>query len=130
MKLYLYLVLIACLVISCKNIDKSKNVQLEQEDSLYFSKEDFTKNKTTTKFSKSFVLNQNKFLSIQFNLKKPLVSSLQLLAPNLTTAQLLDKGNFQFSFLVDGKLIENLHVQDAHRIVALNQAIAALSEDP
>ena len=32
--------------------------------------------------------------------------------------------------LVDGKLIENLHVQDAHRIVALNQAIAALSENP
>ena len=31
--------------------------------------------------------------------------------------------------LVDGKLIENLHVQDAHRIVALNQAIAALSEE-
>lgn len=28
--------------------------------------------------------------------------------------------------LVDGKLIENLHVQDAHRIVALSEAIAAL----
>ncbi|MEH6580815.1 MAG: CoA ester lyase [Halioglobus sp.] len=29
--------------------------------------------------------------------------------------------------LVDGKLIENLHVQDAHRIVALSEAIAAMS---
>ena len=28
--------------------------------------------------------------------------------------------------LVDGKLIENLHVQDAHRIVALSEAIAAM----
>jgi citrate lyase subunit beta/citryl-CoA lyase len=28
--------------------------------------------------------------------------------------------------LVDGRLVENLHVQDAHRIVALADAIASL----
>jgi citrate lyase subunit beta/citryl-CoA lyase len=31
--------------------------------------------------------------------------------------------------LVDGKLIENLHVESAHRLVALAQAIAALEHD-
>ena len=32
--------------------------------------------------------------------------------------------------LLDGKLIENLHVQDAHRIVALSEAIAAMGTAP
>ena len=32
--------------------------------------------------------------------------------------------------LVDGKLIENLHIQDAHRIVALSEAIADMGRHP
>ncbi len=114
MKLNHFLVLIACLTISFKNIENTKSLGscLEQEDNLFFSKEDFINNKSAEeKFSNSFTLNEDKFLSIYFSLDKPLTHSLQKLAPNLTEDQLLDKGNFQFSFLVDGEIvyIENLN---------------------
>jgi len=79
---------------------------------LYFSKEDFTKSQwVTTKNTDRFALNENNFLSINFTLEKPLIESLRLIAPNLALNELLEKGNFQFSFLVDGKVIyiENLN---------------------
>lgn len=114
MKSNYFLVLIACLLISCKVINNSKlkNAHTEEIENLYFSKVDFKKNKLTSEnYSNSFTLNNDKFLSIQFTLDKPLVNSLQLLAPNLTVDELLEKGNFQFSFLVDGEVIyvENLN---------------------
>ncbi|MGK0308457.1 MAG: CubicO group peptidase (beta-lactamase class C family) [Urechidicola sp.] len=114
MKSNYYLLLIACLIISCQGIKntKSKSSQVKEVENLYFSKVDFKKNKlTSNNYSNSFTLNKDKFLSIQFTLDKPLVNSLQLLAPNLTQDQLLNIGNFQFSFLVDGEVIyvENLN---------------------
>ena len=104
MKSNYLLVLIACLLISCKvnNNSKLKNAHREEIENLYFSKVDFKKNKLTSdNYSNSFTLNNDQFLSIQFTLDTPLVNSLQLLAPNLTQDQVLNKGNFQFSFLVD-----------------------------
>jgi len=114
MKSNYYLLLIACLIISCQGIKntKSKSSQVKEIENLYFSKVDFKKNKfTSDNYSNSFTLNKDKFLSIQFTLDKPLANSLQLLAPNLTQDQLLNKGNFQFSFLVDGEVVyvENLN---------------------
>ena len=114
MKLNHFIVLIACLMVSCNNIDTtiSKVSSFEQTDNLFFSKKDLTKSKSAAnEFSNSFTLNEDQYLNIHFTLKKPLIQSLQLLAPNLTEDQLLEKGNFQFSFLVDGKIvyIENLN---------------------
>ncbi|MBL4643277.1 MAG: serine hydrolase [Flavobacteriaceae bacterium] len=114
MKSNYLLVLIACSIISCKNSNNStsKNTQSEEIENLYFSKEDITKIKPTTQsYKNSFTLNKDQFLNIHFTLDKPLIQSLQLLAPNLTEDQLLKKGNFQFSFLVDGKIVyvENLN---------------------
>jgi len=101
-------------MISCKisNNSKSKNSNTEEIENLYFSKDDITKIKSTThNYSNSFALNKDEFLNIHFTLDKPLIQSLQLLAPNLTADQLLENGSFQFSFLVDGKIVyvENLN---------------------
>tara|TARA_R110002074_G_scaffold79064_11_gene178545 strand:- start:5586 stop:7154 length:1569 start_codon:yes stop_codon:yes gene_type:complete len=90
----------------------SKNSQSEVIENLYFSKDDIRKIKPSNdNYIDSFTLNKDEFLNIHFTLDKPLVESLQLLAPNLTEAELLEKGNFQFSFLVDGKVVyvENLN---------------------
>jgi CubicO group peptidase (beta-lactamase class C family) len=112
MKSNYFLVGIACLIISCKSSKQSKDVYTEEIENLYFSKDDFTKIKPTKhNYSNSFTLNKDKFLNIHFTLEKPLIESLQLLAPNLTENELLEKGNFQFSFLVDGDIlyVENLN---------------------
>ena len=108
MKSSYFLVLIACLLISCK----SKHTSSKDVENLYFSKEDFLKTKPTADdYSDNFTLNKDEFLNIHFTLEKPLIESLQLLAPDLSVDELLEKGNFQFSFLVDGKVIyvENLN---------------------
>ncbi len=107
-----------CLALSSKKAqntttkDTIVNDYLASRDTIFFSKEDFTKSQwVTTKNTNRFVLNENKFLSINFTLEKPLVESLQLLAPNLTEDELLEKGNFQFSFRVDEEIVyvENLN---------------------
>lgn len=110
-----FTLLMACLLISC-NSPVSKEGKKETPaaftDNLFFSKEDFKKDQSTpVKFSNDFVLNEDKFLSIHFNLDQPLAHSLQLLAPDLTVDQLLDQGNFQFSFFVDQEIVytENLN---------------------
>ncbi len=110
---YLF-VLIACLIISCKNGNDSKSINspAEEIENLYFSKDDITKIKpTTVNYSNSFTLNKDDFLNIHFTLDKPLIQSIQLLAPNLLEDELLEKGSFQFSFLVDGETVyvENLN---------------------
>ncbi len=81
-------------------------------ENLYFSTVDFTKAKISSEeYSKNFNLHKDNFLSIVFTLNKPLIQSLQELAPTLSEDELLSKGNFQFSYLIDGKLIyvENLN---------------------
>lgn len=114
MKSNYFLVLIACLMISCKNsnILESNYAHIKEIENLYFSIDDITKIKSTThNYSNSFTLNKDKFLNIHFKLDKPLIQSLQTIAPDLTEDQLLEKGNFQFSILVDEKIIyvENLN---------------------
>ena len=113
MKSNYYLVILACLIISCKNIKNRthKNSEAKEIENLYFSKIDFKKNKPTSdNYTNNFTLNKEEFLNIHFTLDKPLIENLKLLAPNLTQDQLLNKGNFQFSFLVDKEIIyvENL----------------------
>ncbi|WP_109301393.1 serine hydrolase [Aquimarina sp. AU474] len=114
MKSNCFLALVICLFISCKNHGQSKptNPPSNETKKLYFSKVDFTKTKITTDNSSSnFNLHKDKFLSIHFTLDKPLIQSLQLLDPTLSEDELLSKGNFQFSYIVDGNIIyvENLN---------------------
>lgn len=106
-------------ILSCKSTKKivskqQKNtIHFEQINTILFSKNDFRNKKNTeVEFSNDFTLHKDKFLTIHFTLDNPLVHSLQLLAPNLSIDELLNKGNFQFSILVDGEII---HVENLHR---------------
>lgn len=114
MKSNYFLVLIACILVSCKNdtASQSINTNLNKKENLSFSKDDIEKIKSTSyNHINSFTLNKDEFLNIHFTLEKPLIQSLRKVAPNLTEDELLEKGNFQFSFLVDGKevYVENLN---------------------
>jgi len=108
---YLF-ILIACLLISCKNNSQSKVALSNEIENLYFSTVDFEKTKISSEaYSKNFNLHNDNYLSLAFTLTKPLIQSLQELAPALSEDELLSKGNFQFSYVVDGELIyvENLN---------------------
>ena len=111
MKTNIILIFFICLT-SCKNKDiKKGSIDQSFKENLFFSKTDSSiKNSSTIELTNNFILNKDEFLKAQFTLDKPLVESIKILAPELTTDQLLEKGNFQFSFLVDGELIyiENL----------------------
>lgn len=114
MKSRYFLILTACLLISFKNNSQSKpdDTASNETENLYFSKVDYTKTKIeAANRTKHFNLNEDKYLSVLFTLEKPLIQNLQELAPSLSEEELLSKGNFQFSYLVDGKLIyvENLN---------------------
>lgn len=114
MKSNCFLVLIGCLLVSCKNntASQSINTDLDKRENLSFSKDDIEKIKSTSyNHINSFTLNKDEFLNIHFTLEKPLIQSLQKVAPNLKEDELLEKGNFQFSFLVDEKVVyvENLN---------------------
>ncbi|WP_298426243.1 serine hydrolase [uncultured Kordia sp.] len=108
----IYLLLIACFLIACNTSKKSTSdtSQIPETENLYFSKVDFKKNKVTPDdYVTSFTLNKDAFLNIHFTLDKPLVESLKLLEPSFTEEELLSKGNFQFSILVDG---EKIHIEN------------------
>ncbi|GGD95049.1 hypothetical protein GCM10011412_36430 [Maribacter cobaltidurans] len=112
MKSNYLLILLVCVVISCKNSDVSSSSRSKEIENLYFSKDDISKGDVSKRdYINNFTLNKDEFLNIHFTLDNPLVESLQDIAPNLTVDELLEKGNFQFSFLVDGKIIyvENLN---------------------
>ncbi len=105
-------ILITCLLISCKNNSQSKSTLSNETGNLYFSTVDFTKAKISSEeYAKNFNLHNDPYLSMVFNLDKPLIQSLKELAPTLSEEELLNKGNFQFSYVVDGKIIyvENLN---------------------
>ncbi|WP_299711144.1 serine hydrolase [uncultured Tenacibaculum sp.] len=114
MKINFNLLCIVYLFIACNTISSSqKKNQLETpENTLFFSKADFKTNKITSdNYTDDFTLHKDPFLNIHFTLKEPLIKSLKTLAPDLTDEQLLNKGNFQFTFLVNDKKIhvENLN---------------------
>jgi CubicO group peptidase (beta-lactamase class C family) len=114
MRLHHLFILLSCLSMSCKSADTEnfKTPAPERTNKLLFSTDDFTATKgDATNFTTHFTLHQDEFLSIQFTLEKPLATSLQSLAPSLTVDQLLERGNFQFSFLVDGEIayVENVN---------------------
>lgn len=119
---YLF-ILITCLFISCKNNSQSKpsNATSNSIENLFFSKIDILNHKgeiTSDYYSNNFNLHKDKNLSIIFTLDKPLIKSLQELAPNLSEEELLSRGNFQFSYMVDGKklYVENLNVGGGTKI--------------
>lgn len=68
-------------------------------------------NYKSSDFLTAFKLNDSSDLNIRVFLAVSLTNSLHLLAPELTAEELIKKGNYQFSFYVDSKLIytENLN---------------------
>lgn len=130
---YLFIAFII-LLFSCKN---SGQTELKEADNvigvLKFSKEDLSQS-SSMNYVERFNLHQDEFLSIHFDLEKPLVKSLKVLAPKLSEEELLNKGNFQFSFVVDGKEIytENLNTgagPKALKTVELKQAIRLVTPE-
>ncbi|MEO1033464.1 MAG: serine hydrolase [Bacteroidota bacterium] len=114
------LILMICLFISCKNNSQSRHTEATQIGNLYFSKVDFTKTKISSEpYSKNFNLHKDDYLSIVFTLEQPLIQSLRELAPDLSEQDLLSKGNFQFSFVVDENVIytENLNVRAGTKLL-------------
>ncbi|MEM6805870.1 MAG: serine hydrolase [Bacteroidota bacterium] len=110
---YLF-VLIILTCIACKNASPSKanNTYSGETAEISFSIVDLKKTEASeVKYADIFNLHEDDFLSIHFELKQPLIKSLQELAPGLSDEELLEKGNFQFSFFVDGEKIytENLN---------------------
>ncbi|WP_405207055.1 serine hydrolase domain-containing protein [Aquimarina sp. LLG6339-5] len=110
------LIILTCLLMSCKNNSQSKpdNTTSKELNNLFFSKVDFTKAKIPSQeYSKSFDLQNDNFLTIVFTLDKPLIETLQELGPSLSEKELLSKGNFQFSYVVDEKVVytENLNTR-------------------
>ncbi len=107
-------ILITCLLIFCKNNSQSQNTLSNELENLYFSEIDILNHKgkiTSDYYSNNFNLVKDEFLTIIFTLKKPLIKSLQELAPNLSEEALLSKGNFQFTYLINDEIIyvENLN---------------------
>jgi CubicO group peptidase (beta-lactamase class C family) len=111
-------IFIICFLSACKsNNNKNSDLaiaeaNLENVSQINFLTQD-TKGKKigATDFAKDFILNRDEFLTCHFTLENPLIHSLQKLAPSLTEAELLDKGSFQYSILVDNKIVyvENLN---------------------
>ncbi len=114
MRLHYVLLLFTFSVLSFKNTTTAQSINSEvaETNPLYFSKVELTK-KTGDEpvFCDTFTLNTDDFLNIHFTLEKPLVKSLETLAPDLSEAELLEAGNFQFTFLVNDEIIyvENLN---------------------
>ncbi len=70
-----------------------------------FSNSDDWKNPAATQLIDTFKLNEDQYLNLHFDLEEPLLAALKKLDPTASDAELLSKGNYQFSFLVDDKLI-------------------------
>lgn len=112
MKLNYSVLLIICLFISCKEKAKENNEKKSGIEQIRFSKVDLDQNQVSdANYVNNFNLHKDKFLSIHFDLEQTLIKSLEELAPTLSEDELLNKGNFQFSFLVNNKIIyvENLN---------------------
>jgi len=62
-------------------------------------------------FLSTFDLHDGTNLNFRAFLKQPLANSLRELAPDMTASEIVNKGNFQFTFIVDGKKVytENLN---------------------
>ena len=106
MKLNYLWILVILLSISCKSST------LEKTTNVHFSKVDLNQESNSeVKYVNDFDLYNDKYLSLHFRLDQPLIQSLRELTPTLSDEELLKNGNFQFSFLVDGKNIytENLN---------------------
>ena len=93
--------------VSCQTNKKSDATNV----AFQFVTNDFLDRSAEPKPTNQFTLNEDPYLSMSFTLEQPLVKSLSALAPDLSEAELLERGNFQFSFYVDNELIytENLN---------------------
>ena len=135
MRLSHVLVLIVCVFMSCKNRSPSKENTIQSNDfgQIFFSKVDLLKTKIPeVNYVNTFHLHKDEFLSIHFTLERPLIQSLKELAPTLSEDELLNKGNFHFSFLVDGEMMyeENLNTGAGTKLLKteeLNQVVRLIT---
>jgi CubicO group peptidase (beta-lactamase class C family) len=97
-----FLILMSC------NQSKSQTVanKLDSDaNKITFSNTDFQKNSSENKFIDTFKLNEDTYLNIHFDLDEPLVAALKKLDPSASDADLISRGNYQFTFLVDDKAL-------------------------
>ncbi|GGG98424.1 hypothetical protein GCM10011416_15700 [Polaribacter pacificus] len=100
---YLLVLIVFCtLCISCK---PSKVAPTQVANTITFTKNTEGSQLVDTTALNHFLLQADSKLAIEFTLDQPLVKDLQDLAPTETVDELLTKGNFQFTFKVDGKTV-------------------------
>jgi CubicO group peptidase (beta-lactamase class C family) len=107
-----FIICITCLLTSCKpNTSSKDSTARAQGSSIRFISNNLRGTEEAPVFTEQFSLNKDPYLSLEFTLAQPLITSLKALAPNLSVDELLDKGNFQYSFMVDGNrvYVENLN---------------------
>ena len=86
MRIHHLLLLVTLVIVSCKNstAQSSKESDISEGNTLFFSKADFSKKKAAEPvFSDSFTLNEDPYLSIKFTLEEPLIRILEAVAPCL-----------------------------------------------
>jgi len=111
MKNFIISILFISSITSCENC---KNITTTAESNpIQFTKDnDYRSPSPHTQFTNQFTLNKDNYLGLQFTLKEPLIKSLKELDTTMSEEELMQKGNFQFTILIDDNVVyeENLNI--------------------
>lgn len=111
-------VVLSFFIISCKNETKLSAQQSNEISDIQFSIQNFLDTDTEVAFVSKIRLPENENLSMQFELKEPLLNSLQNLEPDWSQEKLLKNGNFKFNIYVDNILAYTQNLQSGAGTVA------------
>lgn len=107
---YLLVLIVFCTL--CNSCKPSKVTPTQVANTITFTKNTEGSQLVDTTALNHFSLQADSKLALEFKLQQPLVKYLQDLAPTETVDELLAKGNFQFTFKVDGKTV---YVEDLNK---------------
>jgi CubicO group peptidase (beta-lactamase class C family) len=96
------MILLSCNPSESQKVTTDKNSNVSE---ILFSNSDYLNNDSATEFINTFKLNKDKYLNIHFNLDDPLVTTLKKLDSNATDEDLVSRGNYHFTFLVDNEVL-------------------------
>lgn len=106
----LTIVLFSCNPSATQKLTDSTDSSLKISE-IQFSDSDFRSQDEESQPINRFKLNEDKYLNLHFTLEESLVNALRKLDNDATDDELIQKGNFQFNFLVDEQKVysHNLH---------------------
>lgn len=106
-----FVVLLCILITSCKNDAKLLAQQSNEIGVIQFLNQNFFDKVADDSYVSELQLPDSENLSMRFDLKEPLLKSLQKLEPTWSQDQLLENGNFQFEIYVDENLAYTQNLQ-------------------